>query len=349
MEGSELNHTRRWTVALAASAGAWIAMNGHAQAPDRPLRGPQEGTFTGEGYYEKKDQGWFWKVSAPEETEEAEVPEAPAPPPPPPPAPFELQRPPPVAAEPAGPVPLSAAWLRDALPRYMDRAYDNPTPVNVAAYLYLQRLSIDRAEQFALQAQRVVLSDPVLDENTRRPVAMAGADVVDELAAAAAEAAVAELAETTGLWYFYRSDCPYCKAQNPMLANFQRKTNMAIMPIALDNAPMPDGIFPEWVPNRGQAETLGVQVTPTLYLVKPPGEIVLVSAGMVAETSLRERMIQAAHEAGWLSDETFNATRAVNRIYVAAEPATVSQEALENPARLVELLRASVSGGGLNR
>ena len=346
MEGSELRQTRNGLFAL--TLGACAALSVHAQAPDRPLRGPQEGTFTGEGYFEKKDQGWFWKVHAPEEPEEAEAPEAP-PAPPPLPEPFELQRPPSVAAEPVGPVPLSAAWLRDALPRYMDRAYDNPSPDNVAAYLYLQRLSIDRAEQFALQAQRVVLSDPVLDENTRRPVAMAGADVVDELAAAAAEAAVAELAETTGLWYFYRSDCPYCKAQNPMLANFQRKTNMAIMPIALDNAPMPDGIFPEWVPNRGQAETLGVQVTPTLYLVKPPGEIVLVSAGMVAETSLRERMIQAAHEAGWLSDETFNATRAVNRIYVAAEPATVPQEALENPARLVELLRASVSGGGLNR
>ena len=333
----------KWFYAPLIAAGCWMCA--HAQYPDTVGTIRNEGTYTGEGYYEQKDQGWFWKVPEPEEPEEPEVAEmAPTPSPPP----VELELSPPVAAEPTGPVPLSAAWLRDALPKYMDRAYDNPTPDNVAAYLYLQRLSIDRAERFALQAQRVVLSDPVLDENSRRPLSMAGAEVVDALAAAAADEAIAELAETAGLWYFYRSDCPYCEAQNPMLANFQRKTDMAIMPIALDNAPMPDGIFPDWVPNRGQAETLGVQVTPTLYLVKPPGEILLVSAGMVAESSLRERMIQAAHEAGWLSDETFNATRAVNRIYVAADATSVPEEALQDPARLVELLRASVSGGTQN-
>ena len=330
---------------------ATIAITGaYAQAPDTAGTGQSEGTFTGEGYFEQKDEGWFWKVPVPVEAElePAAEPDPPAQPPaPPPPARTEPLPPatPVIAERPAGPQPLSAAWLRDALPRYRDRALDNPTPENVAAFFYLQRYSVDMAERFALQAQRVVMSDPVLDENSRRPLSMFGADVVDAQAAEASDRAVEIIADQAGLWYFYRSDCPYCKAQNPVLTNFQRKVDMAIMPIALDNAPMEDGHFPDWVENGGQAEMLQVRATPTLYLVRPPGEFLLVSEGVVAESALRERMIQMAHQAGWISDEVFDATRAVNRIYLAGDFANVPEETLEDPARLIELLRASTSIG----
>jgi conjugal transfer pilus assembly protein TraF len=58
---------------------------------------------------------------------------------------------PPAAA--SGPAPLSAAWLRANLERFRDQAIDDPSPRNVALYLYLQRLVLDKAERFAEAGQ----------------------------------------------------------------------------------------------------------------------------------------------------------------------------------------------------
>ena len=332
--------------ALAAVAAA------SAQAPMGRVLPPEEGTYTGEGYYEGKDEGWFWKVRelvAPEpepaaaptpEPEPIEIEKPPLPGEPPESAPVQVE---PASAEPAGPPPLSAAWLRQELPRYQDRAMNDPTEDNVAAFLYLQRYAVDMSERFALAAQRVVMSDPVLDENSRRPQSVFGANVVDEQADAASERVLEAIADEAGLWYFYRSDCPYCAAQSPVLENLARKVDMAIMAIALDNAPLVDGHFPDWTPNAGQAEMLEVRATPTIYLVRPPGEFLLIAEGVMAESMLRERMIQQAHMAGWISDDLFESTRRVNRIYVAAEGGSLGDEELNDPKRLVERLRASAA------
>ena len=332
----------------AAAAGALLLAGApvQGQPPAGEALPPAEGTYTGEGYYERKDEGWFWKVRDPEPLEpqpEAAQPAA-EPAAEPPQAPL-APAPPEVLPGPPGPRPLSAEWLRDALPRYRDRALNSPTPDNVAAFFYLQRYSVDMAERFALQAQRVVMADPVLDENSRRPQSMFGADVVDRQADAATDRVMEAIADQAGLWYFYRSDCPYCAAQSPVLENLARKADMAVVAIALDDAPLLDGHFPDWVPNAGQAEQLEVRATPTIYMVRPPGEFLLVAEGVMAETSLRERMVHMAHQAGWISDEAFNSTRRVNRIYLAGAGGELSVEDLDDPARLVELLRASVARG----
>ena len=334
---------------ITAAAGALLLAGGvpaQGQAPAGEPLAPSEGTYTGEGYYERKDEGWFWKVRdreplqpQPEEAQPAAEPAAEPPQEPLPAAPPERM------LEPPGPRPLSAEWLRDALPRYRDRALNNPTPDNVAAFFYLQRYSVDMAERFALQAQRVVMADPVLDENSRRPQSMFGADVVDRQADAATDRVIEAIADQAGLWYFYRSDCPYCAAQSPVLENLARKADMAVVAIALDNAPLLDGHFPDWVPNAGQAEQLEVRATPTIYMVRPPGEFLLIAEGVMAETSLRERMVQMAHQAGWIADEAFNSTRRVNRIYLAGTASELSAEDLDDPVRLVEVLRAGVAQG----
>lgn len=340
MEGDQLRGRAAWAV-VALCACATVAFAQDTRLGARP---PPEGTFTGEGYFERKDEGWFWKASEPAPSEPAPepLPDPPAvAPETPPPAPAEVA---PGPSEPAGPRPLSAEWLREALPKYRDRALNHPTQDNVAAFFYLQRYSVDMAERFALQAQRVVMADPVLDENSRRPQSMFGAEVIDRQAQAGAERAIEIIADEAGLWYFYRSDCPYCAAQSPVLENLARKADMAVMAIALDNAPLEDGHFTDWRPNAGQAEELQVRATPTIYLVRPPGEFLLIAEGVMAESTLRERIIHRAHEAGWISDEVFNGTRRVNRIYLAGND-RLTEQALEDPRRLVEVLRASVAEG----
>lgn len=297
------------------------------------------------GFYEETNQGWFWKEKIPEPGPPAEPEELPQPVPLTGSTPVEAEVIEDVSSEPEkteSPRPFSPAWLREKLPEYRDRALADPSPANVRNYFYVQRYSMDMAERFALVAQKVVLADPVLDENNRRPLSDYGAQIFDERARAATEQIAKKLAGESGLWYFYSSECPYCAAQEPILKNLERKLDLAVLPIALDGRAMPDTQFEKFVPNKGHAEQLQVRVTPTIYMVKPPNDFVLISEGVVTENSLKQRMILGAHEAGWITDAELNATKPVNPIQIQADLGELPENVLNDPERLVEILRSKI-------
>lgn len=316
----------RLSRAIALAITAWLLVLGEAlaQESERP------------GYYELKEEGWFWRerIPGPAEpvpaeplpTPEVVIPEF-----------LETPLPP---AESAGPRPFSPAWMREKLPEYRDRALEDPSPENVRAYFYLQRYAMDVAQRFALVAQKVVLADPGLDENTRRPISTYGGQVFDEVARENTTRVASKIASMAGVWYFYRSDCPYCRAQNPVLERLQRRIGLAVLPIGLDGREMPEGAFSRFVPNRGHAQQLGVTQTPTLYLVRKPNEFVLLSEGLVTDDGLLERIVFAGHDAGWITDEEFNSTRAAKPADPSVDTLEVSAEALEDPIKLVELLQS---------
>ena len=128
----------------------------------------------------------------------------------------------------------------------------------------------------------------------------------------------------------------------------QRKLDLAVLPIALDGRPMPDGQFVNFVPNEGHAEDLNVQATPTLFMVKPNGnngvpDFVLLSEGLVTEASLKQRMILGAHEAGWISDAELNLTKPVKPIQIQADLGDLPEMVLDDPKQLVEILRSKIT------
>jgi conjugal transfer pilus assembly protein TraF len=283
------------------------------------------------GYYEGKEEGWFWR----EGVLEAVIDEAP----------IEIEQGKELNVEVSlpeqlvGPRPLSPEWMRVKLPEYRDRALEYPTQDNVRAYFYLQRHAMNVAERFARVAQQVVLSDPTLDENTRRPISSYGGHVFDEVARENRLRVAMKIASMAGVWYFYRSDCPYCHAQNPVLERLQRRIGLAVLPIALDDRAMPEARFSGYVPDRGHAQELGVTQTPTLYLVRP-GEFVLLSEGLVTDDGLMERIVHAGHDAGWITDEEFDSTRAARPAGQIVSASDVTDELLSDPAKLVEFLQA---------
>jgi conjugal transfer pilus assembly protein TraF len=288
-----------------------------------------------DGYYEGKEEGWFWRELLPAmqpptlepEIETRDKSEEPV-------------QEPPIQTEAPQPRPLSPEWMRAKLPEYRDKALEQPTPDNVRAYFYLQRYAMDMAERFALVAQKVVLADPSLDENTRRPISTYGGQVFDEVARENTLRVATRIASLAGMWYFYKSDCPYCRAQNPILERLQRRIGLVVLPIALDGRAMPEAPFGRFVPNKGHAQQLGVTQTPTLYLVRKPNEFVLISEGLVTDDGLLERIVYAAHDAGWITDEEFNSTRAAKPSGLSVDPEIVDADLLGDPVKLVQFLRA---------
>jgi conjugal transfer pilus assembly protein TraF len=290
------------------------------------------------GFFLRKDEGWFWYHDPP--LAEDPSPEEPAP------LPTATGLLVPGSLPDGGPVPLSAQWLSEHLPQYLNTALDDPSPANVTAYLYLQRYALDKSSRFADAAELAAISDPYLDENTRRPIATFGAQLRTRASAEAMEATLAGLADSVGLYFFFRSDCPYCHEQAPILKALEALYGFRVLAVSLDQRPLPGDPYPDYIPDRGQSQLLQVVATPALYLVKPESsEIVPVAQGLLSLSEFKDRIVKLAHEAGWIGDREFERTRPADTVLLAANDRAdaPTDEVLMAPERLVEYIRGQIS------
>jgi conjugal transfer pilus assembly protein TraF len=287
------------------------------------------------GFYLREEEGWFWYEREPEPEPELTPDEQPVTPQPP-----TAHTPAPLAeTAPEGSKPLSAKWIREHIGNYRDTAIDAPTPQNVALYLYLQRVALDKSSRFAAATQRAVQLDPFLDEITRRPTATFAANLTNRQAGDNRDAVLRRIAETAGVLFFFRSDCPYCEAQGPLLKLLEARYGFSILPVSVDGAPLPGGAFPDFRHDRGQAQVLGVVSTPALFLARPPDGTVPLSQGLLSLAQLQERVVVAAVQAGLISEEEFTRTRPVTTdltLDLAGLPANLP----DDPEALLGALRA---------
>lgn len=294
-------------------------------------------------FIERQEEGWFWYEEPPEPPAEPEPepePETAAAPPPAPVQPAAL----PSAPPPAGPPPLSAAWLEANMKSYQIRATDDPSPVNVRAYLLLQRLAIEKAEAFADAVQAQTLGNPLLDSTFERPIAPFATKEMDAAAYRARIGLVRLLARDTGFLFFFSGDCPLCAAQAPVLAAIERNTGFAVLPVSLDGAPLAEGVFSaSYTADQGQAAMLGVSAAPALFLMRADGALVQIAAGPVEANDLINRILVIARREGWISEEAFAATRAV-RARPGASLSPPDPSVADDPAALVAWLEGTFSG-----
>lgn len=257
-------------------------------------------------FYKREKEGWFFYRERP---------------------PIEKPQRPPPASLPSdrqtdNPAPFSAAWLKTNLPKFRQRAIDDPSPQNVAAYFALQRLAIDKAERFARTAALLPTLYPELDENLRRPRAQFAANITDRLAQEGTRQALSEIASTCGLFFFFTSTCPHCQAQASVLEALRDDHGFIIFPISLDGGPLPGGQFPDYRIDSGQARALAVEVTPALFLVRPDAKedpIRLIGQGAMALSDLERRIIEVAFAAGWIDRKTYEKTLSVKPMYLDSD------------------------------
>ncbi len=237
----------------------------------------------GQPFFQGKEEGWFWYKDPKERP--VQLPPRSMPPP----------------AKPKETEPLSVEWLKKQMPVLLDRAIDNPTRENVEAYLYAQRLAMDKSQRFAEMSQRVVYSDPFLDENNRVPIASFAKSSFLNGIDQAADAGLKHLATVAGLWVFFDSRCQHCRVHAETIEAMSKKHGFVVKYISLDGKGLPN--IPAWVPDLGQSGTLNVRMTPTTVLVAPPNHFLVVSQGMMAQTQLEERMLVAAESEELLPQE----------------------------------------------
>lgn len=258
-------------------------------------------------FYERKAEGWFWyKEEIPEEKPEPEIVEpkivATAPKAESPIEPKEIIQ---------GPSVFSAAWFRENLPKYKDKAWNDPTIENVRVYMYLQRYAMDRSEQFADTTELAVVGDPFLDEETRRPSATFASQKLDRWAGQEKDSLARSIAKKAGVFFFFRSDSGTSRTQAPILKMLAVRDGFTILPISVDGKPLPNDVFPNFKVDDGQAERLGVSAYPALYLVSENHEIEPISQGVLSLADIKHRIILVAKRRGWITDEQFNKTKPI--------------------------------------
>jgi conjugal transfer pilus assembly protein TraF len=220
-------------------------------------------------YWRRSREGWFWYQ------EPADAPKA---------APSA----PPIDAH------RKALHEFEAMQKRLDElkrvAVMNPTDANLLAYMRHQRLVMNKSEAFAERWQRLVWSTPDLDYAvTGRPTNAMAIGVFDEQRQARQDLVVRKLAQTHGLLFVFRSDCPYCHRFAPILKRFEQEYGMSVLAVTLDGGVLPE--YPHAQPENGAGRQLNVSAVPALYLMEPSKrDIRPVGFGLMAFTELVERI-----------------------------------------------------------
>lgn len=311
-------------IALSAAALLTAAMPALSQEPEADAQAEAPGRF-----YERKSEGWFWYKDPKDQP-----PPKKAPPKAPPPA-GPAKTPAPAKVE-----PFSSSWLRENMPKLLERAVDNPTEENVQAYLYAQRVALDKSQVYAEKARQVVNSDPLLDENNRVPLATyAKATFLNGIAKGRTEA-LSHLSKVGGIWVFFDAKCEYCKAQIYSAQQLAKRYGFHVKYISVDGSAMPG--LPSFVKDNGHAKMLNLRLTPTTVFVVPPKGYFVVSQGLMAEDQLGERIVFAADSQNLLPQDIAKTIRAYGRGVLTSEDTMTG--ASDDPKQWVNYLKDRLQG-----
>lgn len=268
-------------------------------------------------FYQSKDQGWHFYNEIP--PEEEPKPEKKKPEQPPAPKQVTKKEEPKKAPEPAqysGPPPLSAAWLKVNLPKYLNAAIDNPTPANVSAYLYLQKVAMNKTQAFSDMAKMVSTTNPSLDELTRRPFMTSGTTIAGAVSERASDLLLKKMSKTMGIWYFYTANSPYDPLGEQIAAAYQRNYGFSVLAISIDGTPPKEqALSTNWTTDQGQSQKLQVAQIPAFYLVNAETkDYVSVGQGPVSNQEMKERLLLAAYYKGWITKDEYETGKPMNNL-----------------------------------
>lgn len=185
--------------------------------------------------------------------------------------------------------------LQRQVKQTLDQAILNPTEDNIRQYIVLQNQLGEQARRFSTVWQTVLLNFPELDYSLQHPTNSLAKQIDLDQTRQQENAAIKRFAQHNGLFFFYRSTCPYCQRFAPILKDFSQRYELAIVPITTDGVSLPD--FPHSEIDQGQAERLKVTMEPALFTADPKTHrIIPVSYGLLSEDELRQRLLTIAQQ-----------------------------------------------------
>lgn len=178
---------------------------------------------------------------------------------------------------------------RQKIKNALDQAIIDPTQQNVETYIALQNQLSERANVFANTWQQVISNHPELNYSLSHPTNNMALKVYHEAESLKKIEVINEYAKKSGLFFFYRSTCPYCRKFAPIVKHFSETYHINVLPITMDGITLPE--FPNSRMDIGQAQQFNVTVEPSLYAVDPStGKYFPVAFGLTSESEILDKL-----------------------------------------------------------
>ncbi|MFI5304289.1 MAG: conjugal transfer protein TraF [Nitrospiria bacterium] len=232
-------------------------------------------------YYQNREEGWFWYIQPPKEEVKKK----------------KISKPKKIE-----PKDFNSKWpnfkhaeeVHAYLNELKDKAVMNPTTENIKEYLEFQKYVMSKARLFSDITQRVIWSNPDLDQSARKPLAEIAQPIMVNEKIEDTGKKLKEISEKGGVFFFFLSTCPYCHMEAPLLKQLEEVYGIKVIPVSLDGPGLPGFSNPIFDRDHLMAQALNVQKTPTLFFGKPPKEIRRIANGFVSFPELIERIISVS-------------------------------------------------------
>jgi conjugal transfer pilus assembly protein TraF len=179
--------------------------------------------------------------------------------------------------------------FKQEISRVKAKALMEPTYENIKAYMMIQKEMMDKASRFAGKWKEVLYTTPELDYTVKHPTSQAARHVYLDLEKQQMDKAIQALSKTHGLFFLYSGACAYCHKFAPIVKAFADKYGWEVLAISIDGAGLPE--FPNFKPDNGTAQALGVQVMPSLLAIEPStGQVIPLSYGFSTHDQIEDRI-----------------------------------------------------------
>lgn len=309
-------------------------------------------------FLQRGEEGWFWYEVIPEDEKPEKVkPEAPKPKD----SVETLAKPkktePQPEAAPALPPPppaMSAEWFRENIKKYRDEAWNNPTPENVSAFLYVQKMAMDRASKFADTWQKVVATDPMLDANSNAPTTTSGTLRMKATTKQYRKELLGSISDRVGLIFFFNGS-EYSMEQARSLDAISQLYDIDVLSVSIDGSGLPKGILGPVIMDEGQSEKMNVRQVPATHIAFNDNTTKPIGVGMFARPLMEDRILLVAQMHGAISDEDYMATQnqlkkedelielIAPNAYESAAPGSTDDEGYIPPDQLLKMIREELN------
>lgn len=160
--------------------------------------------------------------------------------------------------------------LQQRVKRAKARAILHPSIAHIQRYIQLQQQITQQAATFSQLWAHTLRLFPAYDVRVTQPPQQAARLVYLDNQRKANTHAITHLGKQYGLFFFFRSTCPYCHRFAPIVKRFADRYHLTLIPISIDGAGLPD--FPHPKRDNGQAQRFHVSVVPALLAVDPAAQ-----------------------------------------------------------------------------
>lgn len=267
-------------------------------------------------WLDRKAEGYFWyKDQFEPEKKEPEKKETPIPPA--------------VSTSiPAGPAPLSSAWLRENMQHYLDNAIDNPTVENISAYLLIQKHAMDKSFAYMDATEAVTLGNPMLDEINKRPLANFAKKELDLQATENKTQVINRISQKAGLFVFLDSSAA-STAQSTIINMLKRNHNFSIINIAVEPL-APDNTATNVQQDKGHTAQLMVNNIPAIVMLRDDGVFDYIAQAPVSYSDLQKRILVSAKRLSVITNDEFNSTRPIRNIDLYTPSTILARPSVNN-------------------